>query len=279
MGKKLTNLIPLLLITIFISTLQIKASETVTTDLLQQRTITGTILDENKSPMPGVNVKVEGSAIGAISDINGKYSVNVASGEAVLVFSFIGYNEIKIPTSGKSTIDVTLEPSVESLEEVVVVGYGVTKKRDITGSISSVKSADLKNLTFTDAAHAMQGKAAGVQIVNASGAPGSTASIQVRGYSSNSTTAPLIIIDGLKVPNMNYLDPENIESIEVLKDGASAAIYGIEAGNGVILITTKSGGGQGKVFYNYQQTYMTAANMPKMLNAEQYGLAGIVRSM
>ena len=177
---------------------------------------------------------------------------------------------MKVPTAGKSTIDVTLVPSVETLEEVIVVCYGVTKKRDITGAISSVKSTYLKNLTFTDAAHAMQGKAAGVQIVNASGAPGATASIQIRGYSSNSTTAPLIIIDGLKVPNMNYLDPENIESIEVLKDGASAAIYGIEAGNGVILITTKSGSGQGTVFYNYQQTSMTAANMHKMLNAAQY---------
>jgi TonB-dependent starch-binding outer membrane protein SusC len=270
MGKKLINLIPLVLIITLISTLQINSSVLVAADLQQQRTITGTILDENKSPMPGVNILVEGTTVGTITDINGKYSINVTSPNATLVITFIGYNEAKVPTAGKTTIDVSLEPSVESLEEVVVVGYGVTKKRDITGAITSVKSADLKNLTVTDAAHALQGKAAGVQIVNGSGAPGSTASIQIRGYSSNSTTSPLIIVDGLKVPNMNYLDPENIESIEVLKDGASAAIYGIEAGNGVILITTKNGGGQGKVFYNYQHTSMTAANMPKMLNAQQY---------
>ncbi|MZP56896.1 MAG: TonB-dependent receptor plug domain-containing protein, partial [Bacteroidales bacterium] len=148
--------------------------------------------------------------------------------------------------------------------------YGVQRKRDVTGSISSVKTADLQNLTITDAAHALQGKAAGVQIVNQSGAPGATASIQIRGYSSNSKTDPLIIVDGLKVPNMNYLDPENIESIEVLKDGASAAIYGIEAGNGVILVTTKSGGGQGKIFYNFQYTTQSIANYPHMMNAEQW---------
>ena len=236
----------------------------------QQQTISGVISDEKGQPLVGVNIQVEGTTIGAISDVNGKYSISVSSQNAVLLFSFIGYNPQKVPVEGKNTINISLEPSVEALEEVVVVGYGVTKKRDITGSISSVKSDDIKNLSVTNAASALQGKAAGVQISNSSGAPGTTASIQIRGYSSNSKTSPLIIVDGLKVPNMNYLDPANIESIDVLKDGASAAIYGIEAGNGVILITTKSGGGQGKVFFNYQHTTMSAANLPEMLNAQQY---------
>ena len=184
-------------------------------NMLQQRTVTGTIRDEAKAPMPGVNIWIEGTSIGVISDINGRYSISVPSADAVIVFSFVGYNEMKVSSSGRTTIDVTMEPSVESLDEVVVVGYGVQRKRDVTGSITSVKTEDLQNLTMTSAAQALQGKAAGVQIVNQSGAPGATASIQIRGYSSNSKTDPLIIVDGLKVPNMNYLDPENIESIEV----------------------------------------------------------------
>lgn len=249
---------------------RVSGNDPVSEEMLQQRTVTGTILDENSNPMPGVNIQVEGTTLGVISDVNGKYTISVPRTDAVLVFTFVGYKEMKVASSGRTTIDVTMEPSVESLEEVVVVGYGVQRKRDVTGSISSVKTADLQNLTITDAAHALQGKAAGVQIVNQSGAPGATASIQIRGYSSNSKTDPLIIVDGLKVPNMNYLDPENIESIEVLKDGASAAIYGIEAGNGVILVTTKSGGGQGKIFYNFQYTTQSIANYPHMMNAEQW---------
>ncbi|HLN19899.1 MAG TPA: TonB-dependent receptor [Bacteroidales bacterium] len=237
----------------------------------QQKAVTGTVKDENGNPMPGVNIQLQGTTTGIITDINGKYSITVPGENSVLVFSFIGYNEMNVTVGNRSTIDVSLEPALESLDEVLVVGYGVAKKRDITGSIASVKSEDIKNLTVTDAARALQGKAAGVQIVNSTGAPGSTASIQIRGYSSNSRTNPLVIVDGLKVPDMNYLDPSNIESIEILKDGASAAIYGIEAGNGVILITTKSGNkGQGSVFYNFQQSFTNAANMPKMLNAQQY---------
>jgi len=161
------------------------ADDPVSEEMLQQRTVTGTILDENSNPMPGVNIQVQGTSLGVISDVNGKYTISVPQPDAVLVFSFVGYNEMKVSSGGRTTIDVTMEPSVESLEEVVVVGYGTQKKRDVTGSIASVRTADLQNLTITDAAHALQGKAAGVQIVNQSGAPGSTASIQIRGYSSS----------------------------------------------------------------------------------------------
>lgn len=248
----------------------------------QQKVVTGVVSDETGAPMPGVNIQVQGTTTGVITDMNGKYSITVPNDASVLVFTFIGYNEMTVTPGGRASVDVTMEPSLESLDEVLVVGYGVAKKRDITGSIASVKSEDIKNLTVTDASRALQGKAAGVQIVNSTGAPGSTSSIQIRGYSSNARTSPLIIVDGLKVPDMNYVDPSNIASIEVLKDGASAAIYGIEAGNGVILITTKSGSqGQGSVFYNFQQSYANAANMPKMLNAQQYMnwqvLSGAVR--
>ena len=159
------------------------------------------------------------------------------------------------------------------LDEVVAIGYGVQQRSNVTGSISSVKAADMENRIVTDAAQALQGKAAGVQIVNQSGAPGATSNIQIRGYTSNSRTAPLIIVDGLKVQNLNFLDTDNIASIEILKDGASAAIYGVEGGNGVILVTTKTGtstAGQGRVFYNMQHATQQIANKPKLLNARQY---------
>ena len=171
----------------------------------------------------------------------------------------------------QSVFNVTLEDDTEMLEETVVIGYGVQRKSDVTGAIASVKESDLENRTATDVAQALQGKAAGVQIVNASGAPGSASSIQIRGYSSNSRTTPLMIVDGLKVNDISYLDPESIASIEILKDAASAAIYGVEAGNGVVLVTTKSGQkGSGRVFYNFQHTIQNIAHLPDMMNARDY---------
>jgi len=153
----------------------------------------------------------------------------------------------------------------------VVIGYGVQRKSDVTGAIASVKESDLENRTATDVAQALQGKASGVQIVNASGAPGAASSIQIRGYSSNSKTSPLMIVDGLKVNDISYLDPETIASIEILKDAASAAIYGVEAGNGVVLVTTKSGQkGTGRVFYNFQHSIQNVAHLPEMMNAKEY---------
>ncbi len=239
----------------------------------QQSKIAGTVTDDGGQPLPGVTVVVKGTTQGTITDANGRYSLSDVAKEATLIFSFVGMTSQEVPAGGKTQINVTLRASSIDIEEVVAVGYGVQKKSNVTGSIASVKSADLQNRTTVDAAHALQGKAAGVQIVNASGAPGATASIQIRGYSSNAKTDPLIIVDGLKVPNLDYLDPENIKSIEVLKDAASAAIYGIEAGNGVILVTTKSGTstkGQGRIFYNYQHTSQKIANLPDLLNAQQY---------
>ena len=211
-------------------------------NMLQQRTVTGTIRDEAKAPMPGVNIWIEGTSIGVISDINGRYSISVPSADAVIVFSFVGYNEMKVSSSGRTTIDVTMEPSVESLDEVVVVGCGVQRKRN--GSITSVKTEDLQNLTMTSAAQALRvsSRCSDCQSI---GAPGATASIQIRGYSSNSKTIP----DNCRwSEGSEYELPgsENIESIEVLKM-EPAVIYGIEAGNGVIFVTTKSGGAR-KVF-------------------------------
>ena len=167
---------------------------------------------------------------------------------------------------------VTLQDDAEMLEETVVIGYGVQKKSDLTGAVASVRSEDLKDRSTTDAAAALQGKAAGIQIINTSGAPGEGASIRVRGYSSNSgSIGPLLIVDGLKVDNIQYLDPSMIESMEVLKDAASAAIYGAQAGNGVVLITTKSGkDGHASVTYNGRFTLQSLGKKADIFGAKDY---------
>ncbi len=208
----------------------------------QNRTISGTVLDTGGVPIPGAAVLVQGnSRLGTTTDMDGKYNLSVPA-NATLVVSCIGYETQNVTTGTATVYDVVMKEDTQLIEETVVIGYGVQRKSDLTGSVASVNSDDLKNRSTTDAAAALQGKAAGVQVINSSGAPGEGAKIRVRGYSSNSDNiGPLLIVDGLKVDNIQYLDPSMIESIEVLKDAASAAIYGAEAGNGVVLVTTKTG--------------------------------------
>ena len=236
-------------------------------------TVTGKVTDQSGTPAVGVSVMLNSkTTVGTETDPEGNYSLNVPS-ESTLIFSCIGYETQNVPVRGRTVINIVMVEDSEFLEETVVIGYGVQKKSDVTGAIASVKSSDLENRTATDLAQALQGKAAGVQIVNASGAPGSSSNIQIRGYSSNSRTSPLIIVDGLKTNDLSYLDPETIASIEILKDAASAAIYGIEAGNGVILVTTKSGSsqnGRGRVFYKFQNSTQSVARLPKTLNSKEY---------
>ena len=234
----------------------------------QNRAISGKVLDNGGQPIIGAAVMVPGTSTGATTDLNGSFSLGVATGTTLEV-SCIGYATRTVTAADNMVI--TLEEDAEILEETVVIGYGVQKKSDVTGAIASVKESDLENRTSTDIAQAIQGKAAGVQIVNSSGAPGAASSIQIRGYSSNSKTSPLMIVDGLKVNDISYLDPETIASVEILKDAASAAIYGVEAGNGVVLVTTKSGRkGTGRVFYNFQHSIQNVAHLPEMMNAKEY---------
>ncbi len=237
----------------------------------QNRSISGKIVDTSGQPVIGAAVTVVGNtSIGAATDMDGNFTLSVPAGASISIES-IGYKGQTFVVGNQSVFNVTLEDDTEMLEETVVIGYGVQRKSDVTGAIASVKESDLENRTATDVAQALQGKAAGVQIVNASGAPGSASSIQIRGYSSNSRTSPLMIVDGLKVNDISYLDPESIASIEILKDAASAAIYGVEAGNGVVLVTTKSGQkGSGRVFYNFQHTIQNIAHLPDMMNARDY---------
>lgn len=238
----------------------------------QSRTVSGRVVDNNGTPVIGASVLIVGTSNqGTVTDIDGNYELDIPAG-ASLAFSCIGYTSKEVEVGNRTTIDVILEEDIQFLNETIVIGYGVQKKSDVTGAIASVKDSDIANRSAISVAQALQGKAAGVQIVNPSGAPGAESSIQIRGYSSNSKTAPLMIVDGLKVTDINYLDPESIASIEVLKDAASAAIYGIEAGNGVILITTKSGSNssRGRVFYNFQHSIQSVAKMPDLMNAQEW---------
>ncbi len=235
----------------------------------EQLKISGTVTDENNEAMIGVTVFVQGTQKGTITDANGYYALTVNSGD-IITFSYIGYVKQDIPAT-QSIINATLIEDTQVLEEVVVVGYGVQKKSSVTGAISQVKTEDIENRTITRAEQALQGKTAGVQIVQGSAAPGSKPDVRIRGLSSNTSSTPLYVVDGRIASDIGGIDPNDIESIEVLKDGASTAIYGIAAGNGVVLVTTKKGkAGKGSVAYDFQTYNQHISRIPKVMNAEQY---------
>ena len=235
----------------------------------QSRSLSGKVVDGTGTPVIGAAVLVPGTSNGVQTDIDGNFEIRVAPGTTLEV-SCIGYITRRVAAANNMTI--TLEDDTEMLEETVVIGYGVQRKSDLTGAVASVREDDLKNRSTSDAAAALQGKMAGVQIISNSGAPGSGAAIQVRGVSSNSgNIGPLIIVDGLKVSSIQYLDPSLIESMEVLKDAASAAIYGAQAGNGVVLVTTKQGKkGHASISYSGKFINQSLAHKPEMLNAQQF---------
>ena len=222
----------------------------------QNINVSGTVFDANSNePLIGVTIVQNGTPNGTISDIDGNFTISCPR-DASLTFSYIGYLSQTVAVNGQTNLSVLLQTDDKTLDEIVVVGYGTMKKSDLTGSVASVAEDDLKSRSTTDAGAALQGKVSGVQILNNSGAPGEKAHIRVRGYSSNSgSIGPLLIVDGLKVDNIQYLDPSMIQSMEVLKDAASAAIYGAQAGNGVILITTKNGS-KGKTSITYEGKFI-----------------------
>ncbi len=242
---------------------------------MAQFQVKGTVLSNgDDEPLIGATVMENGTRNGCTTDVDGNFVLTVKDGNATLAVSYVGFKSRNVPVKNRSEIIIRLDNDDQNLEEVVVVGYGVQRKSDLTGAVSSVSSSDIKGLATSDAGAALQGKAAGVQILNTSGAPGSGASIRVRGYSSNSgNLGPLLIVDGLKVDNIQYLDPSMIESIEVLKDAASAAIYGAEAGNGVILVTTKNGAvkdGQPKVIYSFKAIHQRLGKTPEIFGAKDW---------
>jgi len=235
--------------------------------MAQQVTATGVVLDAQGVAIIGASVIQTGTNNGAITDLDGNFSLNVPAGATIEVSS-IGYKSVTVAAAQNLTI--TLQDDNELLDEVVVVGYGVQKKSDLTGAISSVNAKDIENRTITSAGQALQGKTAGVNLITVSAQPGASPTVRVRGFSSNGTSDPLYVVDGLITSSIADLDPNFIESMEVLKDAASAAIYGAQAGNGVVLITTKQASkGRGSISYDYQYSVSSLARRPVRLTAEE----------
>lgn len=237
-------------------------------------TVTGTVIDENNESVPGVNVLEKGTTNGTTTDVEGKFTINVADENSVLVFSFIGYVTEEVPVNGRSVINVTMRQDVQALEEVVVVGYGTQKKSLVTGAISSVDEKQLATVSTSRSEQVLQGRTAGVYVLPASGSPGSNIQVRIRGTGSNGSSQPLYIVDGMRSPSgIGYLHPSEIASIEVLKDAASAAIYGAEGANGVVLVTTKTGSRSGKTNITYSGQYgvQSLGRFMDMMSAQQYG--------
>ncbi|MCQ2139628.1 MAG: TonB-dependent receptor [Bacteroidales bacterium] len=232
-----------------------------------QNKVSGTVVDESGLAVIGAGVVQKGTSNGVATDLDGNFTISVPEG-AMLEISFLNYNTQVVPA--KDGMKVVLVEDTESLEEVVVVGYGVQKKSDLTGAISSVKDNDLQARTITSPESALQGKTAGVQLFSSSARPGASPTVRIRGISSNGSSDPLYVVDGQITNSISNIDPNDIQSMEVLKDGASAAIYGARAGNGVILITTKKGSGDGHIGYEMQLTAQSLGKIPEIMNAKEY---------
>lgn len=207
----------------------------------KSKRVTGKVTDQQGEPLVGVNVVVESTTLGTVTDSNGAYSLENVPDNASLLFSYIGYLSQTVKVANKTAIHVTLQEDTQKLEEVVVVGYGSFKKRDLTGAVSQVKGDDIATLPLRSASDALQGKAAGVTITSTSGSPGSMGTVRIRGVGTINNNNPLYVVDGLPQDGIGWLNARDIESIEVLKDASAQAIYGARAANGVILISTKRG--------------------------------------
>ncbi|HKK81615.1 MAG TPA: carboxypeptidase-like regulatory domain-containing protein, partial [Prolixibacteraceae bacterium] len=237
----------------------------------QGNTYSGKVLDAEGSPLIGVNVMVEGTTVGTVTDVDGNFSLSYSADGATLIVSFIGYKTKEVEAGAGDNLTITLEEDLMGIDQVVVVGYGVQKKSLVTGAISSVKSEDMENSSNARVEQALQGRTAGVTVLPTSGSPGAGSKIRIRGVSSNSNSDPLYIVDGMKTGSIDNIAPNDIESIEILKDAASAAIYGTEGANGVILISTKGGSkGESKISYNFQAGIQSSRTKMKLMNAEQY---------
>lgn len=267
-----------------------------------QGKVSGIVSDDKGLSIPGANISVEGSQTSVSTDFDGKYSIEVPS-NGTLLFSFIGFDSQKVNVAGRTKINVSLKSSLEDLREVVVIGYGTQKRKDVNGAISSVQAKDLENLKQVSVDQMLQGKAAGVTVTNNSGAPGGAASVRVRGTTSiTGTNEPLYIIDGVPISGdatgrstsgqtlagkdgfsssggsgniamspLSMINPNDIESMDILKDASATAIYGSRGANGVIIITTKSGKkGDGKISYENYTSFSSIANKLDVLNLQQY---------
>ena len=236
----------------------------------QAQTVSGIVKDSSGEAIIGATVRVSGTNAGTVTDSKGHYSISAARG-SVLTVSYIGYLTKQIRLSGENVVDVVLQEDNTTLNDVVVVGYGTMKKKLVTGATVQVKGEEIAKLNTTNALEAMQSQTPGVQITQSSSQPGKGYKVFIRGMGTTGDNTPLYVIDGVAGGNLDGINPNDIESIDVLKDAASAAIYGSRAANGVILVTTKQGKeGKIEITYNGAMGWSNAYKRPQLLNAQQY---------
>ena len=242
------------------------------TDLVK---VTGTVTDETNQPVPGVNVLLKGSSnIGTVTDIEGKYTLNIPK-DATLIFKFVGYKTTEVAVNGKTTVNLSIQPDVKQLEDVVVIGYQAIKREKSTAAIASVAGEKIENIPVPSVEMALQGKVAGLNVLNITGEPGAKGIVTLRGNTSiasqDSRSTPLYVVDGVPTSDTKTINPSEIESITVLKDASSAAIYGNAGANGVVLITTKRGRkGEAQIELNAYYGFSERAKRIDVLNKDEY---------
>ena len=236
----------------------------------QQIAVTGKVVDSQGIGIAGVNILEKGTTKGVLSDTDGRYSITVDK-NAVLVYSFLGYNKEEVPVEGKTTVNISMTESIKSLDEIIVIGYGTQRKSDLTGAVASVKMEDLKGRSIINVEQMLQGTVAGVSAVSASGLPGGSVKINIRGVGTFYNTNPLYVVDGIQTRDISLINPGDIQSMEVLKDASTTAIYGSSGANGVILITTKKGvEGRPVVSFDTKLGLAHRGKKIEVLNASDY---------
>ncbi|HCC50794.1 MAG TPA: SusC/RagA family protein, partial [Porphyromonadaceae bacterium] len=261
---------------LFFYTLPVLAENTHSQIVQQKVSVAGTVVDADGVPLTGVTVRVKGTTQGTITNIDGAYSLDLSDGNATLIFSYIGFESQEIQVAGKQTIDITLNEDINIMDEVVVIGYGTMQKRQVTSAIASLSADDLPvGVGGTDIAASLQGKIAGL-VMAGNDSPNAESTFQLRGMGSiNASKSPLIVIDGMPGGDIRNISPEEIESIDVLKDASAGAIYGSRATSGVILITTKQAkAGRIQLSYTGEAMFRQAFGKPHMLNAAEYLATG-----
>ncbi|MEM8966895.1 MAG: TonB-dependent receptor [Bacteroidota bacterium] len=250
-------------------------SERQSTNVIQkalEQTITGQVTDlSTNEPLPGVNILAKGTTTGTVTDVEGNYRLTVADEVTTLVFSSIGFETVEEEIDGRSEINISLAPDIQSLSEIVVVGYGTTQKKDLTGAVAEVSSEAIENRQAVQLSDALQGSVAGVTVTRDGGGPGGGSSIRVRGVTSLNVNDPLVIVDGIQGLTLDDINPNDVESITILKDAASQAIYGARAAAGVVLVTTKRGSeGQMRIDYDYEYGLNYPTELPEYVDAKMY---------
>ncbi len=238
----------------------------------QDVTITGTVVDGSGETIPGVNILEAGTTNGTVTDLDGNFTLNVASSDAILTFSFVGFASQEIPLNGRSNLEVTLEQDISALDEVVVVGYGTQRKSDLTGAISSIKTEEITRIPTSNVVQSLQGRVSGVQVTSGSGAPGSGATVRIRGVGTLNNSSPLYVVDGMLLDDIDFINPNDVQSMEVLKDASATAIYGSRGANGVIIVTTKQGSFSGQTTFTVD-AYTGIQNLERkidLVNARQF---------